>query len=243
MSSPLFVSYVHPQVFSFLFHERTVCFMLFQRTYRPGLKRKGAVDARKPSVAPGRRKDLSRDKDRRRTVKKRKKMTNKNSGRLPSLFLQKVLSQSCFLLSSFHPTIRPFPFSNLFYPSSRVVFYIATAGSLSCVQADTLMPGLPFTPACRKSSEDQSTQKVHAVETAASASSSQLPLPLPPNTNTKQRKYFTRSESCQSPLLACHSSAQRRSRRGISSPFSALEPSASAFHDQYSPRRISAYEA
>lgn len=40
-----------------------------------------------------------------------------------------------------------------------------------------------------------------------------------------------------------HSSAHRLSRKGISSPFAAREPSISAFQAQYSPNRISAYEA
>lgn len=40
-----------------------------------------------------------------------------------------------------------------------------------------------------------------------------------------------------------HSSAHLLSRTGISLPSFALEPSASAFQAQYSPRRISAYDA
>jgi hypothetical protein len=51
MNSPLFVSYVHPQIFSSFFpFERTACFMLSQWTDRPGLKKKGMVDARKPNL-------------------------------------------------------------------------------------------------------------------------------------------------------------------------------------------------
>lgn len=40
-----------------------------------------------------------------------------------------------------------------------------------------------------------------------------------------------------------YSSAHRRSRNGMSSLFAFLLPSTSARHAQYSPRRISAYEA
>lgn len=62
-----------------------------------------------------------------------------------------------------------------------------------------------------------------------------------PAMHYRHHQTFIQSTCCNVPCA--HSSAHLLSRKGISSPLAAREPSISAFQDQYSPNRISAYEA
>jgi hypothetical protein len=118
-------------------------------------------------AAPGESKSLSL------TVKIEEEANKKNKQKQPSLALSlstKLLPKvpSFFLISSI-------PTSCLFNPSSRVVFFFTTAGLLPFVQAGNCSHALMlmgFSSACSMQSGAQGTQKVHAVETAASASSS-----------------------------------------------------------------------